>query len=82
MEKIVTENELFYLKVNDLLKLIAGCDNIISRMLALGMKPDDLSIRQELFLKHRFCVELNELLLSENIKVQVIENELQLPKAA
>jgi hypothetical protein len=82
MKNITTQMELYAAQVTDLLQLIAGCDAIIERMLQIGIAQDSSPIRQEKYLKHRYCEELTAIFHSFNAKIQAVEEELPLPKAA
>jgi hypothetical protein len=82
MKEITTQMELYAVQVTDLLQLIAGCDAIIERMLEIGMEPNGSAVAQEKYLKQRYCAELTEIFHSFNAKIQAVEEDYQLQKAA
>jgi hypothetical protein len=77
MENRISLTQLKELQVFDLLELIAGCDAVIERMLAVGMKPDSSSVRQELHLKHKYCEELTSVFHSMKVQIHIVEDELR-----
>jgi hypothetical protein len=82
MEKTLSKSEVLLLQMADTLELIARCDAMIEQMLSVGMKVDSVLVKQELLLKHRYCEELTQIFHSFNAKIQAIEEEYPLPKAA
>jgi hypothetical protein len=74
--------ELFLIKVADLADLISDCDKIIAKLIEMGCSVDSLQVRQELYLKHRYCEALTKVFHEYNAIVYVHEMETQLPKAA
>lgn len=77
MAKQLSLTELRELQVFDLLDLIAGCDAVIERMLKVGMAYDSSSVRQELYLKHRYCEELNQVFKGMSVNIHIVEDELR-----
>ena len=77
MENKISNSELNWIKIQNLCSLIARCDELIDNMLSVGISQDDLMIRQEMHMKHRYCEEINAIFQSMHIKVSLVENELK-----
>ena len=76
MENKLSKAEIADLKIVNLLNLIARCDEMIENMLLVD-KPDAQSVRQERYIKHRYCEELTAIFQSLNAKIHVVENNLK-----
>ncbi len=56
------EQNISYQSINQLIKLIEGCNKLIKLSLLHGAKEDSLEIRQEKHLKNQYMKQLDELL--------------------
>ena len=65
-----------------LLELIRVCNENIDELLQSGEPENSFVVRQELYIKHRFCADLNELLEKYNLGIKVVELENVVRKAA
>ena len=67
-------SEIWFLRAKDILDEIASCDNNIRLLKQAGNDDDSSIIRQERHLKHKYCVQFNELLSERELDVHLVED--------
>ena len=82
MEQQLPSSEIFFSQAKDILEFIANCNRNIKLLQEAGNSPGSAIIRQEKHLKHKLCLELNELFSSYEYDIEVVEIEQMYSKAA